>query len=327
MVNERMKILQLVQDGKITPEQADLLLEAIGAKTEEPGKKSNNKWNLNDLKNLGTQISSAVTESLGEVKKVIEQQIDHLPIGFNGSMITASHDLELAPNVLSISAETTNGKIQVAPWEESYIRIHVRGQVKTNRMSEAREALEKAIQTATSGDRFDLTIVHGKNDGPAGAQVVGAHLDIYVPKHMKQLYLRTQNGGLYMDSIHAEELHGDTINGTVTVFSSNIERLQLNTENGRVDIRDSVTDASRQVYAFTKNGTITLEGLRESVKLSGSARTSFGRIDVSPSDFEVDADEKARPTFVRFRQKSLSEAADEVRVQLETKNGSIRIYR
>jgi hypothetical protein len=326
-VNERMRILQLLQAGKITLEQADELLAALESRAHKSAARHSDRWGLGDLKHLGTQISSAVSQSLSEVRKVIEQQTDHWNFGWMGQVIGATHELELEPNIVSVAAETTNGRIQVASWSEPFVRVHVRGQVKTNRLNEARETLARAVQTDTREGRLNLAVVHGKWYSDSGAQVVGAHLDIYVPRTMKQLLLRTQNGGVYIDSIQAEELDGDTVNGSINHLSSCAERIQLNTENGRIEIRDSVRQGARHVYAFTKNGTLTMEGISDEVQVKGIARTSFGRIDVSDTDFDVEADDSARPTLVRFRQKASVAGTDEVHVQLETKNGSVRILK
>jgi DUF4097 and DUF4098 domain-containing protein YvlB len=326
-MNERMKILQLLQSGKITAEQADELLAALEARDQRPQRsfRPTDKWNLGELKNLGSQITSAVTQSLGEVRKVLEQQVDQWSTQWSGHTITASHEVTVPEGVLAVSAETTNGRIQVSSWDEPTVRIHVRGQVKTTRMSEAIQALQNAVQTQHDNERFDLTVIYGKRDSQTGAQVVGAHIDIYVPHHMKQLLIRSQNGSLLVDAVQLKELHADTMNGAVTVHDSSVERLFVNTENGKIELHNSLTEQCRQVYAYTKNGTVTVEGISESVRATGTARTSSGRIDISTSDFEVESDEPHRPTFVRFRRHADSEQQDEVRLQLETKNGSIRV--
>jgi hypothetical protein len=50
---------------------------------------------------------------------------------------------------------------------------------------------------------------------------------------------------------------------------------------------NSLRQGTRHVYAFTKNGTLTVDGISDAVRVNGIARTSFGRIDVSPADFDV----------------------------------------
>ncbi|GMA51996.1 hypothetical protein GCM10025857_33530 [Alicyclobacillus contaminans] len=76
-MNQRMRILKLLQEGKISLEQAEHLLEMMDQKSSAADRGGSfDRWNLRELRQLGTQITSAVSQSLSDVRKTIEQQVE-----------------------------------------------------------------------------------------------------------------------------------------------------------------------------------------------------------------------------------------------------------
>ncbi|GMA51995.1 hypothetical protein GCM10025857_33520 [Alicyclobacillus contaminans] len=209
--------------------------------------------------------------------------------------------------------------------DQSAGHIEVRGQVKADQWSVAAKVLEDAVKTHHSGERLDLAVIHGKVGGDSPGAVVSAQLHVVLPASMGVLALRSHNGSLNLDSVRAEELRLDTVNGSVTVHDSTFARLFVTTDNGRVEVYDSITTRCQSVYASAKSGTLRIHGKHPDVRMEGTARTAFGRIDIPVSRFEVVADEDARPTFVRFAEKNAGDGVHRMRVQLETRSGNIRI--
>lgn len=328
-VSERMKILQMLSDSKITPEQAESLLNAVEHGEPKRGFRVLDKPALNDLKSIGTQISATITQSLSEAKRALEGQLDVFSL--SSASVSVTHELTLPLNIQRLTVQTTNGAIQVTRWNEPYVRIHIRARAKTNNMSDAKRALTAALQIEEVEDKYQLTLVHGDRDHDSGAQIVGAHLDIYVPKLFKELFLRSQNGKLYADGAVCDDLHLETSNGTITLYRSTADRVHLHAENGSIELIECLSERTRHLHAQTKNGSIAIERLPDNVKLHGRAQTSLGRIQVTDPRINVSFNDDVKRGVARLESVESAESAatgqasNETSVHLETRNGSIRI--
>ncbi|RIV28600.1 hypothetical protein D2Q93_02280 [Alicyclobacillaceae bacterium I2511] len=322
-MKERMKILELLSEGKITPEQAESLLSTVENKEE-----SKNRWGIEkvsnlDLKSLGSQVSAAVSQSIGEVRRVVEQQFDNLP--FWTSTVSVTHEVALPLEIRHVSLETVNGAVQIMSWDEPYVKVLVRAQVRTDSLAEGRNALLRAVQTNVMDTRYELAIVAGKRSQENSPQLIVAHLDIWLPRDMEEVFCRTHNGRVLAESIKlTSSLQAETANGSIHAFNVGANRIQLSSENGRVELR-GLDPATSSVYLQSKNGSLLINGIPSQVACSGTAKTSFGRVDIDESQFELTAEEETRRNVVHF-QRNLENHEGEIRFQLETRNGSIHLH-
>lgn len=332
MSDERKRILQLLQDGKITIEQADILMAELERRGSRDGLFRNpignlgniDKTRLEDLKQIGSQVSTAVTQSLGEVRRQFEQQLENWNIGPGATTLSASTEVSLPETVKSVAVETRNGRIQVTSWDEPGIRLHIRGQVKSDSLAEAKRTLETSLQADRTDDSYQLTVTESK-DG-----VVGANIDIYVPRQFARLLCKTQNGSVHADTLHATELQIDSVNGSVWVHDANVERLRSTVDSGSIEIQHSVTKNCHSVYAATKNGRITIDGIAKNLHCVGTAKTVNGKIQVTGDSLISEYEDSIRPNHARFEQTGETTEGDstenhEAHIYCETKNGGIRI--
>ncbi len=116
-MNEQRTILDLLEQGKISAEQAEMLIAALNQPKNEHQRHRKHiptfdkpKWDktTKDLKTLGTQMSSMVTQALGEAKKEIESQLGDW---LSHNTILQSRDIELQSDITQLSVEIMNGKI------------------------------------------------------------------------------------------------------------------------------------------------------------------------------------------------------------------------
>jgi DUF4097 and DUF4098 domain-containing protein YvlB len=316
-MSERLKILELLEAGKITATQAEQLLEALDAKRHHNGPfmRARDRINFDEFKNLGAQVSSVVTQSLQEAKKAIEQQVEH----WKASMATmsVSKELSLPPEVQDVSIETVNGKIQVVKWSQPHVDIVIRAQVRESQLKEARERLDEAVVTQTADNRFHLEIQR--------TGVVEANVDVFVPDTLDNLMLVSQNGGIHADAVKVKQLGIRTENGGVRIYRSQVENLKAVTANGGIEVHQSVSRASKNVYLETRNGKISVFGIAPGTRLSGEARTQLGKIDIAVSDLKVAYDDEVTRNAVRFESTLAGEEAAETRLNCETSTGSVRI--
>ncbi len=318
-MNERQKILALVQEGKLTPEQADLLIEALESKRQEQSR-TTRPWDLKmtDIKQLSSQLTSYVSQSLSDVKRTVEQELRGLSTTFSFSgTLTATTELNVREGIQDLFVETKNGRIGLSYWDEPFIRVLVRAQVRANELDEATEQLKAALQTADAGSRWQLTVRHDAKDG-----VQAADIDLLLPRGLHEVSVKTQNGGIRADSINADTLRLLTSNGAIFVYRADVGQLHLGTDNGAIDVQRSLTERTNRVYLSTKNGTIDVEGMPKDVSITGSAKSALGRISVTASSLNAEFVDPPRNTHAKL---SSAEGNRELLIQCETKNGAIHL--
>lgn len=320
-MNERMKILELLQGGKITTEQADLLISAL-----EEGKKDTvgsmfrfDKKSLSELRNLGSQVSAAVTTSLNEAKRNLEQQFGDWSFQAPAS-VTVSTEIALPDAIESLSVETRNGRIQVALWDQPHALIRVRGQVRhSTDLRAAQQLLEQAIQSTQTDHLHQMSVLHGR-------EVVGASIDLSIPRGLQRLFVKTHNGSIQMDGPDIEELQADTTNGSVLVYRASAQRLRISTHNGSIHVQSSLSSQCRSVYAVTHNGTIDIDGMAEDTYCVGTAKCQGGKLDVSGENLTVEYSDGSRRRSARF-QHTVKPSPDtpETHIYCESQNGLVSI--
>lgn len=343
MSEERTRILQLVQEGKLTVEQADVLISELERRsTRDPLFKRPlsgfDKPKLDDLKQIGTQVSTAVVQSLGEVRRQLEQQFESWNIGPGGSTLSAGAELSLPETIRTLSVESRTGRIQVTSWNQPTVRIHVRGQVKTDSLNEAKHLLEAALQTQQTEDSYQLIVTPGQKD-----VVMGANIDIYVPRKFSKVLCKTRNGSVHADRVEADEVLLDSDNGNVWVHEVAVERLRLIVENGSIEVQNSIGPTCRTVYASTRNGRIMIDGIAKDIHCVGTAKTVTGKIQITGEGLSTEYEESTRPNHARFEQQpatsvdtdepeankletnALEPNEHDTHIYCETRNGAIRV--
>ncbi|WDL96258.1 SHOCT-like domain-containing protein [Alicyclobacillus sp. ALC3] len=340
MSEERKRILQLLADGKLTVEQADLLLAEVNRSTgRKPSPRkldlslsnlpSIDRARLEELKHIGSQVTAAVSQSLGEVRRQVEQQIETWSSGPSTSTLSASTEVSLPESVQTVAVEARNGRIQITSWDEPTVRLHVRGQVKAESLMDAKRVLESSLQADRSDDSYQLTIAQSKD------AVVSTNVDIYVPRKFGRLICKTHNGTIHADTLDAVNLQVDSSNGNIWVHEAEVERLRATAESGNIELLHSITSNCRSVYASTKNGKISVDGIAADLHCVGTATTVNGKIQFS-GDVTHEFDDPARPNHARFElnlntsdelepSDTSATRAIESYITLETKNGGIRV--
>lgn len=317
-MNERQKILELVHEGKLTPEQADLLIEALEERTSENAK-STRPWDakVSDIKQLSTQLTSYVSQSLADVKRTVEQELRGLSNFSWSATLTATTELDLREGMKELFVETKNGRVGLAYWDKPYVRVLVRGQVRANDLDEATKQLQASLQASESGDRWHMTVRHDTKEG-----VVGADIDLMLPSGLDEVSIRTHNGAIRADSVDSGILRLVTNNGAIFVYRANVSQLHLNSDNGAIDIHRSLTKRTERVYVTTKNGTIDIEGVPADVAVSGAAKSELGRVSVTSAFVNAEYVDPPRNTYAKLAGVG---GERELLIHCETKNGAIHL--
>lgn len=272
MEEEKKKILQSVQEGKMTAEEAFAILEELDKAAQESEKKEQ------QLKNeLSTEVVQekktnddhshdyfkknfqATKEKILDFVESAFQKIKDADLDFNfGNSIDISHIFhhDKVP-LYEIDTEIANGKTKVVAWDSNDIRVEC--QAKVYRA----ENQEKAREIFNNNVLFDI------KDGKCKfyIQDKGIKVDVvmYVPKQeYKDIQIRMFNGAISAEALNAGHVKVKSANGALTLDRVTGERCELETGNGTITIQASHFTS---IDAETLNGAIHAEGRFDKVDL------------------------------------------------------------
>jgi hypothetical protein len=325
---ERRKVLELLQEGKITAEQAELLLQALEQRNplRSAVERLAGRFPVEELKHIGNQVTQTVNQTLGELRRTIERPHwpawDPFPLPLPlGHTVTVTRELNMPENVRELTIHTVNGRLQLAAWEEAFVRIHVRARVKNNRLLEARRILERALQVQEDGEARTLWVDHDAREGVASASI-----DVYVPAGLRRLFAKTNIGGIHADSLKIEdEFRLETDTGGIWLTGVDAGRIRLVADNGQLALHDSIGPRCSHAYLQTQSGKIVVQGIAPSLQVQGTARTSLGKVDVQGDGWRLEPGD-GKSAMVHFERQPLTEAAATLaRLHCETRAGSVLV--
>lgn len=309
---EKMMVLEMVAQGKITPEQGAELLRALGSGQRESGgltqdlsqsvkkglessikKIQEHVEKVKDVQNetvekaesiaegaakraqeLSARTSVVIGESAANLGKLISQ-IFAGGIGQRGPEFEFHDEIqgELPPSgELDVSLDTTNGRITVETWDGPGFFCDVRKKASARNEEEAKELLKDSYEFNQDG-----CIIRARSkEKVAGSwgKNVSIAFTLKLPKGRKSsLNLNSANGRISVDGISGTKMTADTANGRVEVTRCDFDSAEIDTANGRIEFQGS----SRNLRLDTANGRIE-------ARLAGEGNwkcdTANGRIEV-----------------------------------------------
>lgn len=319
-MQERIKILDLVAQGKLSAEQADLLLDALESQTQ-PKVDGKAAWDraTAEIKSFGSQMSSVLAQSMTELRRGLETNLTNLSFGDH---IAISLEREFAEETRSIRLDSVNGRIRVERWSRPYVRMYVQADVRAEDQDKAREVLEQAVQVTETDDQASIRVLNRWD----GARVHGGRIDLYIPESLTELSLQTRNGAIFVDHATVDLLKLETLNGQIHLEHITAHELHASTQNGSIQLNDSIQDITQEVYAESKNGSVTVRGLPTTIPVRGQAKSLAGVVQVSHPAFIAQYENNHRKNACTFELKDALEEVDKnISVYLETKNGKISV--
>lgn len=359
-MEERIMILKMIEDGKITAEEGVKLLEAMepARKEEKPSASVSTKVNWDEGESYRKRARRTTASTANLFTSFIEntiQKIKDVDLDFNfGAAVEVEHIFqhrEVSPTSLDISLE--NGSVTFKPWDETDVRVECKAKV--YRVKDSDEARRYFLQESIFRVDEQKMLFHTKTKS------MKVHTTVYVPrttfKHVK-LYtfngqiigeqidvdtfdVNAMNGSLSFSAVKANKVMAETVNGAIEYKNAQIDILDIKTINGAITLAGHIQD----VDAETVNGSITYEmrDLAESgyadlkattgsvhllipktMRVEGKLKTNVGSFAVDLTDYEVLEEKK------EFAQKSLSfignqQSSPRVKVSALTNTGSILV--
>lgn len=295
MENERKRILKLVEEGKISAEEAIVLLESLStekdpdAKNEQQTNTNNQKEeNKNSFENLfnNKEFNKKVDEFMDDLKRDFSKVSNRLA-GFMNTTFTKIKEFDLEfpfgekvefqksyafneNEVTGLDVEITNGKVEIAPSEND--QLIVEATVKTTSNDEQKESYEQNF-VKLKDDKIVIT---------SPSKLDSIQLKITVPKKNYEVFvLRFLNGSVTIHQLNTKLLKVKTYNGSVKILEGQAVNIDVQSGNGSIDIRNV---KSKDIEVQTVNGRIYIDGEVQEVE----AESLNGAVVVTTTD------EKAR---------------------------------
>ncbi|MFJ8514640.1 DUF4097 family beta strand repeat-containing protein [Lysinibacillus xylanilyticus] len=291
MQNERQRILELVEKGTISAQEAITLLEAL----EQPTKSTQNV--MNDVVNED-QYSSTEKESVNKDKSQQDQQpqkdedfskyfqeemrdfrkdISQIGSFFMDMMNTAvkkvkefdvsspfgdkfefTHTEEVAAeHIDKIIAELPNGNFSLESAEGDSFQVICKVKAPLVNDSEEETRANFLMQFVVEEDGDSLRIL-------SQLKLVQVNVKVLVPKDkLEKLSVRLMNGSVTLQDTDFEELKVKTLNGAIKGSKFNFGKAEVDSSNGSIELTNV---RGKDLEAETLNGRVYLDGALDEVE-------------------------------------------------------------
>lgn len=361
MSEERKMVLKMVEDGKISVEEAERLLNVLNEKAEKQKDDHSDRdealtpsefvdWERWDERkqsykqqSSGFKISQYIDNVIQKIKDVdfdlnfgSHEQVNHI---FQDD---TDHFRELKLNI-------KNGSIELIPWKDNYVQIDC--DVKVYRVRNNEEARQRFLNEVHF-DIVDETLLF-----TCDARDLKINATINIPEKMYEcVECKLFNGSMIGKSIHAQELKAKTVNGSVTFPQIFAKKAEFETGNGTITVSGETslleaetingaieaTGSFRDFEAESFSGSITTHLLSEGhaslksttsgitvvvpahLQVNGELSSSIGSVHCNLHSFEI-LHEKKELAQRRLKFVSNKKADQVLTLEASTKTGSITV--
>ena len=365
MKQDRLEVLKMLAEGKITAEEAEMLLRALD-ETEAPDEKTSieDEWPKQEkdflhemteaFQEVGREIEVEVGNAIKSVqlpnmKKVVNEVVDQVKSSVSdaidsGSDITTDIpeeggrkrqvkqqlDLFKGTGITKIDAQAANGQITLQGSDRDEVRVRAWKDVRGRRGDAAEFAEKVEIYAEQIGDELRIFADHPT---PPWGVSLAVRYAIEAPQEV-DVNLRTVNSKIKVSGTRGS-IDATTVNGQI-VLEGDTGPIRARATNGT--IKAEINTLTEEAEFSTTNGTIGVEVHR--CDGSVAALTTNGTITLTlPADFGGLLDAEARrgrvhsdfPVPVAGKLKNqlkgeIGKGGDAV-IKLRTRNGSIRLKR
>lgn len=258
---ERMMILQMVAEQKITAAEGAELLKALDQKDEGSvleEEEPNASRSAQQGAGLGAGIGSLLEDVVGRVSSAVTSVVG------SRHQFTNSFTGTFAEEEIPLHITVGNGRVEVEAWDEPGYRADVVVRVRGSNTEEAKARARKAYTITADEHRFTL---EGTRTSPWD-QVVNVTLK--VPRERRyRAEICTDNGELLLTNLELAQGQLQTGNGRIACRGVQADQLVIKSGNGNVEMEGEAGELDVQ----TGNGSVLL---RPSGERSQALRISTG---------------------------------------------------
>lgn len=287
MSDEKKLILKMLQEGKITEDEAITLLDSI--KDKKKATRTNTDFD---------SLINKISETASKIGKKSQEMVSNFDFEDFTNMFTVTDQKNKAERLASeniiglenpsLYVENQSGKIKISSWDNEEIQV-------TADVSYDDRFIADTYDFISIRREDDKVYIEPNYDSVSG-RYFSINLSIALPeKHFKEISLKSTNANLEIEDVKADSLLVKTINAKISgknieakegeVSSTNArislenlsgDKLQIKTTNGKIDIKDidyldlemKTTNGSlvvanlgartESIYAKTSNGNISI---------------------------------------------------------------------
>lgn len=276
----------MLEEGKITVEEAEKLLSALGDTEDSTQKKQSaeqssehndtgQSYNGRDadddekkkIEHMRDELYEGTERFISTTLKGVGMLFDKLGKGFQkvqeedfdfGFEHMFSKGIKITEELYydnfdynDITVISHNGSIQCYGSDDDQAKIVVHANVyKAKTDDEAIQMLKKYLVETIEGQSFALELQQ--------THYISASMHVYLPRRVyESIVLQTQNGSLRFNEGEGKQVRLHTTNGSVRINEATIQEMDTITTNGRIQMNDV---SIRQGSCSTTNGGIQVDG-------------------------------------------------------------------
>lgn len=280
MREERMLVLRMLEEGKITVEEAAELLGALDVTVvEEEGKNDGLDRGIKRVEEmaerlgeLGETFSEGMEEKIHKLAEKVDREgerggrrltslLSRLSetglAGFLGFMGGPKHEFTeeiegefTAEGTVTLDLRTVNGRISVQGTDDPTYRLRMVKTIQHEDEEKAKEIASQLMEVEKDGDALRVRL-----SGQPLRNQHGVALHLTVPRSARYtMEVHSCNGSIELKDLEATSVVAKTANGRIQIDNISSTDMTLKTANGRIEIEGD----GQNVEARTSNGRIVL---------------------------------------------------------------------
>ena len=275
------RILRMVSERRITPEEGRLLIEALS----ERGNTFNLASHLPqiDIEGMG-RLGRRLADRMMEAQALLEREAGRV-LDPDASQVRTWEGTLSGVTCLDLDVTLTRASLEIAhPRPSDPVDALYRIEYQPGPFSSMTSAVPEVSLTDGRLAVRQTPTLSGFMGNLSFGSVRMDHLRIYLPASVQAIrgYIRSQNGRIELEDLAIDDLDIQAQNGRVEVRTPQAGRLTVNGTNGHVVM---VANRAETVRIQTRNGRVALSGDVSDAALS----TANGRIDADASLLSQDA--------------------------------------
>jgi DUF4097 and DUF4098 domain-containing protein YvlB len=299
-MEERKLILKMIEEGKISAEEGEVLIETIekGKKTEDQSnsfhkgsqqRQKTEHFNAEQFQRVKDELQEAtdriITSANKGASKLFEvlgktiQKVQEVDLDFDFNLqggIKVVEEIQLTPfNFQNLHVSSSNGSIRCMSSQKDYAEIIVTAFVsKVKDENAAREKLLQAIEQKEEDDKYNFSLADEKG--------IRATIELKIPSRLyEQLTIKTNLGSIQIMDVQTQEVDIKTSNGSIRIEKLETDHLKAETSNGRIQVHQVEVE---KALLKSSNGSVHSAGYFTSLHsetTNGSIRIKQEKVDES----------------------------------------------
>ncbi|MFH7818549.1 DUF4097 family beta strand repeat-containing protein [Neobacillus thermocopriae] len=363
MKEERKRILKMVEEGKLTVNEALTLLEELDKAQKTMDQKQ--EQIINDLSHTvhfeeAKKEDPVFTKYQSTKEKIFEfvdsaiKKVKEMDLDLNfGQSVEISHIFHHGNATMKeVEIDLANGSVNIVAWDQTDVRAECQAKVyRVDHQDQARQHFLRDMIFSLEGQKLRLM-----------SQQKSMKVDtvLYVPKaQYEKMRVRVFNGSVSGENLQVNDLFIKTANGKINLDQMNGLKAEVETANGKIYVANSHIG---EVMAETINGAITLDGdfqkaeaitfhgqislhlsgnrcewihaktftapielsIPEGTSVSGELKTNLGGFHLDFADIQV-LEEKSEKLQKSLRFHSTNQLDKILKIYADSKSGSITL--